>query len=104
MMEFDDAITQIKLGAGHTQLLTVHMLQRVSEQTLLQEGFRNWDGRLMLMPPWALDHMQPGETLTCIDGTQAQVGLDEIDTDTRGGCLAYGFLKLKLYTDEEKLT
>lgn len=58
---------------------------------LLNIGFGNWDGTIMLLPLWALELMADGERLTSIMGNTAIVGQDEIDTDTRGGCLAYGF-------------
>lgn len=58
---------------------------------LLMLGFANWDGNIMLLPLWALELMAPGERLVSIMGESAVVGIDVIDTDTRGGCLAYGF-------------
>lgn len=58
---------------------------------LLMLGFGHWDGNIMLLPLWALGLMAPGERLISIMGESAVVGTDAIDTDTRGGCLAYGF-------------
>lgn len=90
-LKFDNIMTQIKLGGTPHQMLTVHMLQQTPIERLCAEGFRNWDGAMVLLPLWALEHMQPGESLTCIDNSVAIVGTDEIDGGiTRGGCIAYG--------------
>jgi hypothetical protein len=83
-------LTQRDLGGAVTGKLTVNMLQLISLEHLYAEGFRNWDGDMILLPLWALPHMQEGETLKCIDGTMAVVGTDHIDDETRGGCIAYG--------------
>jgi hypothetical protein len=90
MHSFESIVTQVKLGGAVTSQLTVHMLQQTPLERLYAEGFRNWDGTMVLLPLWALTHMAPGEHLVCIDGEIAQVGRDEIDDDTRGGCIAYG--------------
>lgn len=87
---FDSIVMQVKLGGAVTNKLTVHLLQSVSVHRLYAEGFRNWDGTMLLLPLWALPHMQPGEQLECIDGRTVVVGTDAIDDDTRGGCIAYG--------------
>jgi hypothetical protein len=89
-LQFDNVMAQIKLGAVPDQKLTVDMLQQVPIERLYAEGFRNWDGSMVLLPLWALAHMQTGESVTCIDNSVAVVGTDEIDDDTRGGCIAYG--------------
>lgn len=88
--QFRSIVTQVKLGGAVQSKLTMHMLQTVPLDRLYAEGFRNWDGDMILLPAWALAHMQPGETLTRIDGSPAVVGQDAIDDDTRGGCIAYG--------------
>jgi hypothetical protein len=90
LLQFDNVMTQIKLGAVPDQKLTVDMLQQVPIERLYTEGFRNWDGSIVLLPLWALAVMQTGESLKCIDNSVAVVGTDEIDDDTRGGCIAYG--------------
>lgn len=87
---FNSIVTQVKLGGAVTSKLTVSMLQHVPIQRLYSEGFRNWDGSLVLLPLWALAHMQTGEQLVCISGETATVGTHVIDDDTRGGCIAYG--------------
>jgi hypothetical protein len=48
------------------------------------------DHKLLLITPEQLAALPDGEVLTCIDGTTAVKGPDEIDDDTRGGHLAYG--------------
>ena len=76
----------------HIERVTVADLCNVSCQQLHGWGFKNWDGQNMLVPLWALDLLRPGEELICIDGRSVKVGYDDtIDTDTRGGCIAYGF-------------
>ena len=87
---FDSIVTQAKLGGTPDRKLTVCMLQHVPIQRLYSEGFRNWDGSMILLPLWALKHMQKGEQLKCIDGTTSVVGTDYIDDDVRGGCIAFG--------------
>lgn len=87
---FDSIVTQVKLGGAVTSKLTVSMLQHVPIQRLYSEGFRNWDGTMVLLPLWALPHMQTGEQLKCINGQMVTVGTDPIDDDTRGGCIGYG--------------
>lgn len=87
---FDSIVTQVKLGGAVTHKLTVSMLQQTPLERLYVEGFRNWDGTMVLLPLWALEVMQTGESLKCIDNSVAVVGTDEIDDDTRGGCIAFG--------------
>lgn len=50
---------------------------------------------LWVIQPMELDALPDGTALVCIDGTIAIKGQDGIDGDTRYGCLAYGFLKVK---------
>jgi hypothetical protein len=87
---FDSIVTQVKLGGTVTHKLTVSMLQNEPIERLHAEGFRNWDDTMILLPAWALAVMQTGERLMCIDGKHVTVGVDRIDEDTRGGCIAYG--------------
>lgn len=87
---FDSIVTQVKLGGTVTGTLTVSMLKQVPIQSLYAEGFRNWDGNMVLLPLWALSVMAEGEILECIDGFRVTVGTDHIDDDTRGGCIAFG--------------
>lgn len=88
--KFRSIVTQVKLGGAVTHKFTVSMLKQVPLSQLYAEGFRNWDGYMVLLPAWVLPHMQEGECLECIDGSLAVVGTDSIDDDTRGGCVAYG--------------
>lgn len=91
--KFTSICTQAKLGGGPTQLLTVQELQAIPIQMLFEQGFRNWDNSMVLLPEWCLDWIQPGEKLRCIDGLDFTVGVDPIDRDTRGGCIAFGVLR-----------
>jgi hypothetical protein len=101
MQAFESIVTQIKLGGVPTEKLTVSLLQQVPIDNLYAEGFGSWDGNLVLLPLWALQHMQVGELLVCIDGTSAKVGTDQIDHDTRGGCIAYGILRSRVPSKKE---
>ena len=52
------------------------------------------DGRVIdLIREDELRRLPKGTRLVCIDGTDAIVGEDEIDLDTRGGYLAFGILR-----------
>lgn len=90
MQTFESIVTKIKMGGVPAETMTAALLQQVPLENLYAEGFRNWDGTMLLLPLWALAHMQDGECLTCIDGSTVTVGTDYIDDDTRGGCIAYG--------------
>jgi len=90
VFSFNSIVSQVKLGGTPHQMLTVHMLKQVPIDMLYAEGFRNWDGLMLLLPLWALPVMEEGEILECIDGSRVTVGTDPIDDDTRGGCIAYG--------------
>ena len=68
MNSFDSIVTQVKLGGAVTSQLTVQMLQQMPLGRLYAEGFRNWDGTMVLLPLWAFNHMAPGEHLVFIDG------------------------------------
>lgn len=53
---------------------------------------QNWDDNLWLINKAEFDEVPDGTVLTCIDGSTATKGADEIDMDTRMGYLAYGFV------------
>ena len=63
----------------------------MSFRTLVDLGFGNWDGSLILLPEWVYPYIADGETLICISGETMVKGQDYIDQDTRGGWLAFGF-------------
>ncbi len=71
--------------------VTVAELLAAPRMTLLDLGFGNWDGELMVIPLWAFNYIADGETLTAIDGDTVVKGTDPIDLDVRGGCIAFGF-------------
>lgn len=50
----------------------------------------NEEHGLLLVTPEEFAALPEGEVLTCIDGSTAIKGRDEIDDDTRAGHLAYG--------------
>ena len=51
-----------------------------------------WDDKLWLLTVAEFNQIPDGTELTCIDGTTAIKGQDEIDTDTRFGHIAYGIV------------
>lgn len=58
-----------------------------------------WDDRpdpLWLLTPAEFLRVPDGATLVCISGETAVKGQDYIDQDTRGGCIAWGFLDSQL--------
>jgi len=71
--------------------LSIEDLRGVDVFDLFGLGFANWDSHVMLVPLWSLGLIDVGERLVDINGRPATVGHDDIDTDTRGGCIAYGF-------------
>lgn len=72
--------------------LLLEDLQSIRITDLFALGFGNWDDSLMLLPLWVLGMISDGERLVSIGRNEVTVGQDIIDTDTRGGCLAYGFI------------
>jgi len=60
---------------------------------LLQGGARYWDEEhtLLLITPAQLAGLPEGIVLKAISDDYVEVGVDEIDGDTRGGLLAFGF-------------
>jgi len=53
---------------------------------------QRWDDNLWLLTTDEFNEIPDGTVLTCIDGTTATKGVDEIDMDTRLGYLAYGIV------------
>ena len=45
---------------------------------------------LLLLTPAEFSCLPKGTVVRCIDSTEGIVGLDDIDTDTRAGHLAFG--------------
>lgn len=54
---------------------------------------KKWDDNLWLLTPDEFTELRDGVKLMCIDNTFAVKGVDDIDDDTRFGCLAYGLTK-----------
>ena len=73
-------------------MTTIAELRDKSNKELIADGYGWWDGKLMLIPLSKYEEIADGEILTCIDGTHAVKGKDNIDLDTRGGFIAYGFM------------
>jgi len=74
--------------------VTLGELQSLSEDELKIFGFGRWneDG-LWLIPLWILNYLAPGIVVESISSEVKVIGIDEIDLDTRFGCIAYGFYR-----------
>lgn len=66
-------------------------------QELLAKGWRKWNDKtdkdgcvLLLCPLSELKNLPHGTELESISGVKVKIGTDWIDTDVRGGLLAYG--------------
>jgi len=87
-----DRPTVFRKGNGHR--FSPGELAELSVEELSSLGFGNWDGKgLWLIPLWLWPHMADGFTYKSISGKSAVKGVDEIDLDHRGGCIAFGFEK-----------
>lgn len=54
---------------------------------------KRWDEELWLFTPEEFEKIPIGTVLECIDGKFYTIGKDEIDMDTRFGCIAFGVRK-----------
>ena len=70
---------------------TISELKTLSVEDLYSEGFGNWDGKLVLIPIWLKNFIQPDEMVTSINGKEETISA--ADNDNRAGYLAYGFYK-----------
>lgn len=72
--------------------ITIEEFKTMTDEEFDILGFAKWDEEsgLRLIPIWAFNYVKDGETLTCISGQKSIKGTDEIDLDTRGGCIAFG--------------
>lgn len=76
--------------------LTIADLFDVSKEKLVEMGFGAWneESNVILIPLWIEAYLNDDEKLVSINGKE--VSLADIrkvgDFDTRGGCLAYGFV------------
>lgn len=77
--------------------------KKYTTNELIELGFSKWDEDLLLMPLWAYNICEDGIELTSISGDNAICGKDNIDTDVRYGCIAYGFLTKDLLKRDRKL-
>lgn len=70
--------------------------KRFSSSELKELGFSFWDDQLLLAPAWVIVSCKDGTIFTSINSDTKIKGVDVIDTDTRFGCTAYGFLLSEL--------
>jgi hypothetical protein len=82
------------LRKKHSRKVTLSELQAANKLRLKDMGFLNWDNDLVVIPLWAFNYVADGERLVSIFGETKTKGQDEIDLDTRFGCIAYGFRPL----------
>lgn len=70
-------------------------INKLSRDDLYHLGFAKWDDTsdLLLVPLWFYPLLEEGTVLTSIHGSEAIVGEDDIDMDTRFGALAYGVIR-----------
>lgn len=73
-------------------------LASLSGEELLDLGFTRWDdkGQLYLVPLCLVGALRNGTILYDITGDKSVVGKDELDLDTRSGCIAYGIRTITL--------
>lgn len=72
-----------------------------SKSNLINYGLRMWDENLLLIPLDLFERVPNGAVLTSIMGNVVVKGKDYIDTDTRGGLMAFG-VKPEQYAEAEK--
>ena len=88
-------------GAEFAHQETIKTIKKMAEKystnlefgkdDLAKIGLSPWDeSGLMLIPVWLLPFIASGTKVTSIGGEDAVYGEDDIDNDTRFGCLAYG--------------
>jgi hypothetical protein len=85
---FLSVCTEAKLGYSPVPIMTVQELRKIPINVLFDWGFGNWDNHLVLLPEWFLDWMKHNESLQSINGNIVNVGVNNIDRDTRRGCIA----------------
>jgi hypothetical protein len=76
------------LGYEEISLITESNLRELDREVLYLYGFGNWDGKLLLIPLWLINFLDPNMEVTSVMNTKST--LKECDKDTRGGCLAFG--------------
>lgn len=76
------------LGYEEISLVTESDLRELDREVLYLYGFGNWDGKLLLIPLWLINFLDPNMEVTSIMNNKST--LKDCDKDTRGGCLAFG--------------
>ena len=86
-------LTEILSNIANTLKPRWEEIKNLPRETLLNIGFMSWDGKTLLIPLWLLKALPDGEVVTCINDKSYTVGVDDIDDDTRYGCIPYGIFK-----------
>lgn len=76
------------LGWEEIPIVTGDELKSLSRETLYSYGFGNWDGKLLLIPLWLVNFLDPHMEVTSIMDDKST--LAKCDKDVRGGCIAFG--------------
>lgn len=105
MWNWDDAYkaTHVKeaLESLQKSIADAINITDLSESELAELGFMKWKHNvfdlnpIMLIPHYILPVIPKGTEVFCIDGTKKIIGVDEINDDTRVGCIAYGIKSKK---------
>lgn len=75
-------------GYEEIPVITQDELKQLGRETLYEFGFGNWDGKLLLIPLWLVNFIDPNMEVTSIMDNKST--LAECDKDVRGGCIAFG--------------
>jgi len=75
---------------------TINVAELTAEQ-MDELGFSKWNegSQMRLIPLWLYKWLPEVIETECINGTKSILKKSEIDTDNRGGCLAYGIYPAK---------
>lgn len=93
-----ELLTELKFSDSDDDLsddrkFSINQLLSLSPDELYKHGCGLWDDSgLVLITKRILNILKSGEQLLSISGNNAVIGKDYIDDDTRGGCLAFGFI------------
>jgi len=76
-------------GNSHVPFILISELQVLSFDVLIDLGFFNFDDKLILIPLWLKNFIDPREEVTTLSGTVMKIA--DADDDNRYGAMAIGF-------------
>ena len=92
----DDVYTEIKLARKRfLEEIKKHIdFTKLTKEEAIELGFKKWDNdsNLYLIPIWLFPVIPIGIELTAIDGEKVIYNGENIDDDTRFGCIACGIV------------